>query len=283
MVEQQQQTEGTLRLPLISPAPDGKVYRLVGATFTIAGPQTVNLTDTSADTVQTTLQAGAYTIQLGNGWRMERVDAPGTAVPVQLLSPNPLPLFVTKDETSVVRFQFKLPGDGAADVGIKVDDGGWLAGTLYFTERENPGYPSPFDDLVGKSVPFLISYESATLTKENYYGKVLRVQTSPITVQFGGAPSDLLARAATSLKGSTLNFELRADGPSGFLVFGGMFFMGNPEAFELELAPTPAFPGATDGEGYPAVRAFQFDTMAFLRDSNGYDGVRGTASVNGSP
>jgi hypothetical protein len=283
-VEQPQpQAEGTLRLPLISPAPDGKVYRLVGATFTITGPQTFTITDTSADTVYTTLQAGAYTIQLGDGWRMERTDAPGTAVPAQLLSPNPLPLLVTKDELSMVRFQFKLAGDGAADVGIKVDKGGWLAGTLQFTERENSGYPSPFDDLVGKSVPFLISYESATFTKENYYGKVLRVHTGPVTVQFGGAPSDLLARAAASLNGSTLIFELRADGPTGFITFSNMFFMSHPEAFELELAPSPYFLGAIDSEGYPAVRNFQFNTMAFLRDSNGSDGVRGTASVNGLP
>lgn len=278
----QQEPAGTLQLPLVSSTADGKVYRLVGATFNIIGTQTVTLTDTSADTVQTTLTAGTYTIQLAGGWRMERADAPGTAVPATLMSPNPLPFSVTKDATTVVRFQFKLPGDGTADVGIVVDKGGWLAGTLHFTELDGASESSEWAQLVGKDVPFLISFPSATYNRESF--RELDVETGLVTVQFGGPYSKLLERAAASMQGSWINFSLRAPGPANTLEFGGMFFYGPPGRFEFNLYPSGTFEGAVDGEGYPAVRPFQFEApMVYLRDSAGSGGVRGTASVNGSP
>ncbi len=278
----QQEAAGTLQLPLVSSTSDGTAYRLVGATFNITGTQTVTLTDTSGDTVQTPLLAGAYTIQLASGWTMERVGAPGTAVPATLMSPNPLPFSITKDTATVVRFQFKLPGTGTADVGIVVDSGGWLAGTLHFTELDGASESSEWAQLVGKDVPFLISFASATYNRDS--SRELDVETGPITVQFGGPYSKLLERAAASFQGSWLNFSLRAPGPANTLEFGGMFFFGPPDRFEFNLYPSGHFEGAVDGEGYPAVRPFQFETpMMYLRDSRGSGGVRGTASVNGSP
>jgi hypothetical protein len=279
----EQQNAGTLQLPLTSSSPDGKVYRLVGATFKIVGPQTVTIADTSADTVQTALEAGSYTVELAGTWTMERVDAPGTAVSASLLSPNPLPFSVTKGATSVVRFQFKLPGQGSADVGFQVDTGGWLAGTLRFTDRENPySGPNAWDALVGKDVPFLMSFESATYS---YSGRDLYVQTSPVTVQFGGPHSELLERAAGSMKGGSLFFTLRPYGPGGVLQFGPMIYMGSsPESFRLELGASDPFQGVVDANGAPALKAFQFQTnMVRLLEPYGGEGVRGTASVNGQP
>jgi hypothetical protein len=202
-----QKAEGTLRLPLVSPTPGGGLYKLVGAKFNITGPKTVTIEDTSADTVQTTLTAGSYTIEFAGTWHMESMDAPGTPVQAQLLSPNPLPLIVKKGETSEVRFLFKLPGEGTANVGIVVDSGGWLAGTLQFTERTSPGTPSGFDELVGKSVPFVISVQSYTLYRDSWMPR-LWVDSTSTTVQFGGAPSAQLQRVAASLTGAPLSFSL---------------------------------------------------------------------------
>ncbi|HEX8819333.1 MAG TPA: hypothetical protein VF794_05370 [Archangium sp.] len=281
-----EQAVGTVELPLTSPGPEGKMYRLVGATFEIAGPQNVTLTDTSADTVQTNLMAGAYTVKLNGSWSLQDLAAPGTSIPAQLLSPNPLPFYVTKGQTSEVRFLFKLPGQGSANVGFRVDGGGWLAGTLNFTELYSTGYPpSSFDELVGKSVPFVISFESSTVMRDNSWAKQLTIQSSPVTVQFGGAPSEALERAASSMKGGTLFLTLRTSmsGPN-MLEFSGMQFQGPPDSFRFELmGPNGAFPGSVDAEGYPALRPFKFDAFAILRDGNGGQGVTGPASVNGSP
>lgn len=275
------QAEGTMRLPLVSgPAPDGTRYRLVGATFNIVGPQTVTITDTSADTVQTTLQAGDYTVELAGSWQMERVDAPGTPVQVQMLSPNPLPLFITKDETTQLRFLFKYPGDGTAELDIGVDDGGWLAGTIHFTELADPnGTPTPFSELVGKSVPFLISFPTSTATKSTW-SKSLHVATAPVTFQFGGSPSTLLQRAAADLSGVSINFDLM-ERSNGLIEFSDMHMSGTSGEFHLYVSRSDPFPGQFDDEGYPARRPFEFDTTVQLY--GGGNGVWGTVTVNGSP
>ncbi|WP_146210085.1 hypothetical protein [Vitiosangium sp. GDMCC 1.1324] len=280
-VTQGQGAEGTLRLPLVSPGPYGD-YRLVGATFNITGPQTVTITDTSPDTVHAALMAGAYTIELAGSWHLERTDAPGTVVPAQLLSPNPLSFYVTKDQLSDVRFLFKIAGSGAADVGFKVDQGGWIAGTLQFTARESPGNgPSVLDELVGKSVPFVIGFESSALNRGT--SRDLNVQAiGPLTVQFGGPHSDLLAHVAASIsRYSYVYFNLRAT-PSGLIESGPIQIWS--EDFALELLPSAPSPGVLDSEGYPAPRLFQFETEGALRSSHEPgNGVRGPASVNLQP
>jgi hypothetical protein len=275
-----QQEAGTLQLPLTSPAADGKVYRLVGATFNITGPQTVTVTDTAADTVQTTLLAGGYTIELASGWRMERADAPGTAVPATLLSPNPLTFTVKKEEISQVRFMFKLPGDGTADVGIHVDSGGWLAGTVNVEVVSGPlDDTNPYAGLVGKSVPFLISFESFTTSRDS--GPSTVVHTGPVTVQFGGIPSESLERVAASLKDSMLSFTLRRES-GGTVSFGGGL-LENPAAdIRLDLFPGfTFFAGLMDADGYPVFRSFEVDTRTHLWDAS--LGFTGLTDVNSAP
>lgn len=277
------QTEGTLKLPLTSPAADGSVYKLVGASFTITGPKTVTLTDTSADTVETKLYAGSYTIELGGTWRMERADAPGTSVPVELASPNPLPFFVRKGEVTEVRFQFKLPGEGTANVGIVVDNSAWLSGTVQFAERENAGPPEKFDELLGKSVPFIINLQSYTASKSSW-SKDLYVDGIVGSVQFGGAPSEMLERVAASLKGGRIYFSLSAyTGSTSFNGFN-LASQSGYAGYEFIVAPGGNFAGPVDSEGYPLFRAFEVPTtQATLKSYSGYDGVRGPASLKVSP
>lgn len=275
------QEAGTLQLPLSSTAADGKVYRLVGATFNITGTQTVTVTDTAADTVQTPLQAGSYSIELASGWTMERADAPGVAVPATLLSPNPLPFFVKKGETTQVRFLFKLPGDGTADVGIHVDSGGWFSGTIQFDSLDGDTGPSnPYAELVGRTVPFVISFESFTVTRDGW-DKMSHMETGPATIQFGGAPSEQLQRVAASLKGKPFFFSLRAESGGRLSFYGSSLF--NPEGdlqFEI-LSSSERFPGVVDGDGYPVFGPFAFEAGARIRGSS--SGVWGLADVEASP
>lgn len=273
------ETEGRIELPLISSA-DGKDYKLVGATFTLTGPQTVTVTDTSADTVEQTLLAGSYTVQVGGDWHMESV-ADGTTIPAQLISPNPLPFLVTKGQTTHVRFIFKLPGSGTANVGIQTDSGGWLAGTLHFATPDAGAPTGPFAELKGKSVPFVISYASSVVNKDSW-SKELTVETdNSVTVQFGGPRSALLEQIAASFKDNALIFNLRAE-PDGNLRFSYMFFRGGSDAYALELLPSPFFPGEVDADGYPAQQPFEFETSFRLSKPGTPHELHGTVSVNGA-
>ncbi|WP_375770739.1 hypothetical protein NR798_07515 [Archangium gephyra] len=277
-----QQEAGSLQLPLVSTDSDGKVYRLMGATFNITGTQTVTVTDTAADTVTTPLLTGSYTIELAPGWTMERVDAPGTPVPATLLSPNPLPFFVKKGEITQVRFQFKLPGEGTADVGIEVDSGGWFAGSVRF-EILDGSTPNPYAELVGKTVPFLISFKSFTSSRESW-GSTL-VHTGPVTVQFGGAPSAQLARVAAAFKDSELFLSLKVAGSGGSMVeFTNAQLWSPREGISFDVYPGSApFVGVVDRDGFPVFRPFSAEAPARLYEPYAGYGVGGMSTVNASP
>ncbi|MBN8233301.1 hypothetical protein JYK02_37875 [Corallococcus macrosporus] len=203
--------EGLLELPLVSTSA-GRSYKLVGATFAITGPQNATLTDTSAESVSLPLMAGTYSIQMNGDWHVERTDAPGVTVQATLVSPNPMTFTLGEGETRPVRFLFKVPGEASANVGIGVDSGGWITGTLQFGPRDPspPGSPPDlFADLGGKSVPFVISYESSTVTRSTEYGYLKRVsvQTGPVAFQVGGSTGAVFQRQfADALQGQSMSF-----------------------------------------------------------------------------
>ncbi|NNB97373.1 hypothetical protein HI113_26080 [Corallococcus exiguus] len=252
--------EGLLELPLVSTSA-GRSYKLVGATFAITGPQNATIADTSAESVSLALMAGKYTIQMNGDWHVERTDVPGITVPVTLVSPNPLTFTLGEGETRPVRFLFKVPGDGTADVGIGVDSGGWVSGTLVFEPRSPPPPGSPADifvDMGGKSVPFVISYESSTVTRSIEYGyKRIQVQSGPVTVQFGGETTAAVQQQfVAALKGATLSFFMEASGPNS--VYMGTLFLENQAhsvLFYLDLPPSIL---KQDAEGYPLLETVAF-------------------------
>lgn len=267
--------EGLLELPLVSTTA-GRGYRLVGATFAITGPQSVTVTDTTADTVSVPLMAGVYSIQLNGPWHVERTDAPGQTVPVTLVSPNPMTFTLGEGQARPVRFLFKVPGDATADVGFNVDSGGWIAGAIAF-EPLPPGVSSPFTEIAGTTVPFVISFESSTVTRKSW-GPELDVETSPITVQFGGAASGFLAdRLAPALEGAPLLMHLSRN--SGQQTSIAITPLGRPGAeFRLNLWPL-AMEGGVDPQGYPALQLYSFQGMADVLTVNGPSGMlRGTVS-----
>jgi hypothetical protein len=262
-----QAAPGTLELPLTASGPEG-TYRLVGATFVITGPQSVNVTDTSADTVSVPLAAGAYTVQLAGNWQLERVENPGQAVQATLVSPNPLSLVVDEGQVRTVRFLFKVAAAGSADVGITVDSGGWITGTLQLNGLEG-SVPNIFQEVYGRTVPFTISYQTATLIRMDYGEmKELRVRTGPVSVQFGGAPSLLLhERIEAALEGYEAEFSLTATA-NGQVKFLGLHLAANAtfsEPFIFELGAGPSFPGPLGRDGYPAVGPFKLEGQGALR------------------
>lgn len=282
--QEPQAGEGVVQLPLTSTGPDGQSYRLVGATFAITGTQSATITDTSTDVVNVPLVAGNYTIQLEGEWHIERVDAPGQALPASLISPNPMAFSLEEGQTRSVRFLFKLPGNGNADVGFTVDTGGWFTGTLAF----GPMPPDPQNSLAslaGTSVPFAISWSTATVVRANEGGeKVLYVEAGFPTVQFGGPYSELLHdRIAPALQKSPLGFHVRAT-HGGSISFSGFELMPiEGEPFRLHLEPVMSVPGVLDAEGFPATRPFNFESIFNLTTFGPLVGYsNGIATVNAS-
>ncbi|ATB34370.1 hypothetical protein [Melittangium boletus] len=262
---QTSETGGTLQLPLTTPGPENKTYRLVGASFNITGPETVAITDTSADTLNVPLEVGDYAIEIGGTYHLERADEPGKPVSAQLISPTTLTFAVTKATTTQVRFQFKLAGSGTADVGFSVDNGGFISGTFHVDHASAPPDGSPlFTSLVNKDIPFTLSYSTATITKEDYGAKTLSVLTGPIFVQFGGVDSAGLTRdVAPAFNGQQLAFQLRAE-PDGRVTFSGIQLYGSPERrFDLHVQMGAPFTAPLDSEGYPLPGLFQFSTTNY--------------------
>ena len=127
---------GTVRLDLQGTAPNGTVYRLRQATFTISTtpPTTLSSEASPANVTALTAQlpAGSYSVTLQSGWLLDRVNNMGVAQPVvaNLVSANPAMAGVQVGTTSSVNFQFQTSGvlitTGTLNIGIGVTevDGG---------------------------------------------------------------------------------------------------------------------------------------------------------------
>ncbi|QDE97899.1 hypothetical protein [Myxococcus xanthus] len=278
-------TEGVMRLPLVSTAPNGVQYRLVGAVFVITGTESLTITDTSPDTLIVPLVAGTYSIQLEGDWHVERVGTPSEVVPVQLISPNPMAFSLAERDMREIRFLFKLPADGNANVGITVDEGGWITGTMRFTDHWPRDPPSEYAELVGQEVPFTISFEFAYLSRSYWRG--LSVATNELVVQFGGPYSALLHdHIARYLSGDTARFELNR-GESNLIYFDnfttmGMSTTGNTP-YHLQMTGRHLFRGVLDSEQIPVSQPFPFTTEVTLQRYDTSEGMlRGVATGTGT-
>jgi hypothetical protein len=108
-----------------------------------------------------------------------------------------------------------------------------------------------FADLIGKSVPFVISYESATVTRIQENGpKQARIQTSPVTFQLGGAiPEKVMQQFVAALQGRTLDFVVTASG-WGYSYVVNMPLANTEIGVRLDLRLQILIVGA-DADGYP--------------------------------
>lgn len=276
--------EGVLRLPLVSTTSNGVQYRLVGATFVITGTESLTITDTSPDTLTVPLMAGIYSIQLEGEWHVERVGTPSEIVPVTLISPNPMAFSLAERDARDIRFLFKVPADGNANVGITVDEGGWITGTMRFTGHSPQDPSNEYAELVGQEVPFTISFEFAWLTRNYWRG--LTVETNAIVVQFGGSYSALLhGQIARYLSGDMAKFELNR-GNSDLLYFDNFttMGMGSPGAtpYHLQMTGRHLFRGVLDSDQVPASQPFPFTTDVLLRRYDSDDRLHGVATGTGT-
>jgi hypothetical protein len=105
---------GQLRLGLSSGFGEER-YRLSQASFAIEGAAEVTLDsddEPAKDSLEQALPEGEYSVQLLDGWQLQRVDAAASApVRAELTSANPLPFSIVPGELTTVTFQFRTLGD----------------------------------------------------------------------------------------------------------------------------------------------------------------------------
>jgi hypothetical protein len=126
--------DGSLDIALTGESTSGKVYRLRDAAIRIDGDGVALTFDTEDDPARASLDArlaaGAYTLSVEPGWRLERLTATGGAVPVvaEMTSRNPYDFAIASGALSRVTLRFRASGDdvalGEGDlmVDVEVDD-----------------------------------------------------------------------------------------------------------------------------------------------------------------
>lgn len=141
---------GQLRLGLSSGIGEEQ-YRLGRASFAIAGAVELTLEsedDPTGDAVQRALPEGDYSVQLLDGWQLERIAPSGSElVSAELASENPLPFSIRSGELTTVVFQFRTlgpgdlggTGDGQGNVRIAIEVDGTASPHVLITElMKNP-------------------------------------------------------------------------------------------------------------------------------------------------
>lgn len=125
---------GQVELSLVGQAPSGNVYRLRDALVSVEGPGTVLFFDTEVNpdspSLSAILPAGNYQNFLHDGWRLERLDATGTATTTQaeLLSSNPGSFSVFANQNTRVALRFRADPDdivldpGSLDIVLDVEE-----------------------------------------------------------------------------------------------------------------------------------------------------------------
>ena len=126
---------GTVSLDLRGTAPNGNVYRLRNATFTISTNPVTTLSSDGANldapVITTTLPAGSYTATLANGWILERQTAANVFGQVTATVNNATPMFgIVANQTTSLIFQFTTNGqvvtvgNGTLNINIGITETG---------------------------------------------------------------------------------------------------------------------------------------------------------------
>ncbi|MCP3164073.1 hypothetical protein [Myxococcus qinghaiensis] len=260
--------KGAVQFPLVTTSPEGKTYRLVGATFEITGTENRSLTDTGEDTLSIQLPMAMYNVEIKGDYHLEELtpNAPGKRVRSTLTSPKSVRVAVIENRSTTVQFLFRVLEPGTAEVGFSVDKGGWLIGQMEFTKVHVGGRPCSCTYMEGQSRPFAFGFESVTLTRlaPGPDGTLnLEVTTGPLTAQFGGDYLEPLHyNVGGGLSGHTMTFRLSAQPDSHSVSLAGLIANSS---FGFRAGPvSPAFTGSVDSQGYPTPQAFQFDTTVEL-------------------
>ncbi|AKF85357.1 hypothetical protein MFUL124B02_11490 [Myxococcus fulvus 124B02] len=143
--------------------------------------------------------------------------------------------------------------------------GGSISGTLTFTQHEGPP-DSEFASLVGKSVPFVIRFETPRVVREGGGPKAISVETGPIAVQFSGPDGALLQEHVSPFfEGQSFLFRV-TNLPDGYQVLSTFLIEGVGSGTPLDFVSheSQPFMGTMDPGGYPEATPFEFQsTMVF--------------------
>lgn len=146
---------GSVSIPLLATADAGTEYRLADARFRIEGDGRRTVSARTGDAFHfEDLSPGTYTVELLNGWTLERYEGSRwrTTQDAVLMSANPMTMTVVEGRTTDMTFRFGagaelIPfGQGQARVGIEVVEPGDFA--IY----EFSGVIDTIDDTYG--LPF---------------------------------------------------------------------------------------------------------------------------------
>jgi hypothetical protein len=125
---------GVLSMPLATIV-NGIRYRLTGDSFSIAGPISRDLQQNGSGTIVfATVPEGDYEVTLHDGWVLERQAESGfEPVQAELVSPNPRPVRIESEQTTLVAWVFETDG-----VPLSLDPPGVFQGNLAVVDSTNP-------------------------------------------------------------------------------------------------------------------------------------------------
>jgi hypothetical protein len=122
--------EGTLSM-LLRTEVNGVTYRLRDALFELSGPDSLTLSSGDSPSIEQLLSAGDYSVNLSDGWRLEREFPAGfQTVAAELVSPNPAAFTVVAGQTTDVTYAFETDGtivsmgEGSLNLRIQVNETG---------------------------------------------------------------------------------------------------------------------------------------------------------------
>jgi peptidoglycan/xylan/chitin deacetylase (PgdA/CDA1 family) len=157
-----------LEVALTGQGASGATYRLRSAQLVVTGDELERVLDTEVDpdlpTLSTRLPPGAYSLEVADGWYLERRATGGTfaVVDAALTSPNPAGFAIVEDAATRVTLRFRagadeVPlGDGRLDVDIAIDEEVGGLGPWTGNDEVAPSQSPPFGMPVAQVPQFVV-------------------------------------------------------------------------------------------------------------------------------
>jgi hypothetical protein len=135
---------GSLAMPLATIV-NGVRYRLATSVFSLSGPVEIDRMQENGNgtILVAALPEGDYEVTLHDGWVLERQAESGfEAVAAELQSPNPRPVRIVSQQTTMVAWMFQTDGEP-----IALEPPGLFQGNLAVSDSTNPA-TSVFGDVL---------------------------------------------------------------------------------------------------------------------------------------
>ena len=279
---------GQLVLPLVQSGPHGELFRLSHATFDIFGNdgsfQSVD-GGTAQNAVAVSLAPGVFTVQLEDGWVLEKsLDGGSNFLPVSALlgSPNPSGLRVLANQPVILEYDFlvrNIDGTLMIKLGV-VTEPRELAGGILVNDATGGLADYALD--ANRRLDFAIFFKLASLKSEALAdGTKQHIYTAGPSGTPGPLPPDGSAVAAEFYNDQLgiLSGQIAADLQAAFLQYtvaakldGSFEFSGSVQGFsEIDFGPS-AIDAVTaptlDGDGFPKDEFFYDSGSPFTLTSS---------------